>query len=372
MVNNLQQRSQAIDVMRGLTVALMIMVNMSGNQPYAYAPFLHAEWNGLTMTDLVFPTFMFVVGIALSYTIGKYQTLGNAAVLKKVFTRTALIFLAGFLMYWFPFFEFNSSGNLSLLPFSETRILGVLQRIALGYCAASLILHYVKERGAIIFSVIALFGYWALMYIFGDYTLTGNAGLALDRLVMGDKHLCQCDNMAFDPEGILSTLPAIVNVIGGYFAGRFIQQRGSNFETIAKLMMAGMLCIVVALIWNSVFPINKKLWTSSFVCVTVGIDLLVLATLVFIIDMQKKHRWPYFFEAFGKNTLFIYLFSEIVMISLGRVYVGSEVLMEWIYSHVFQPWASDKNATLLFAITVTLGCWLVAYVMDKKRIYIKF
>jgi predicted acyltransferase len=364
MTKNFQQRSQAIDVMRGLTVAVMIMVNMSGYQPYTYAPFLHANWHGLTMTDLVFPTFMFVVGIALSYTLGKYQAMGNAAVLKKIFTRTAMIFLAGYLLYWFPFFEYNNAGHLSLLPLSETRILGVLQRLALGYCAASLILHYGKERGAIIFSVIALFGYWALMYYFGDYTLAGNAVLALDRWVMRDK-------MGFDPEGILSTLPAIVNVIGGYFAGRFIQHKGPTYETIANLMLVGIACIVIAMIWNSEFPINKKLWTSSFVCVTIGIDLLAMAILIYIIDMLALRRGAYFFEVFGKNTLFIYLFSELVMISFSRIYIGQELMMDWIYSHVYQPWAGDKNGTLLFALTVTLGCWLLAYAMDKKRIYIK-
>jgi predicted acyltransferase len=370
-MSTLSQRSQAIDVMRGLTLTLMIVVNMSISEDKSYAPLLHAGWHGLTLTDLVFPSFLFVVGTALSFTLEKYQSLGNAAVLKKIFKRTALIFLCGYLLYWFPFFEFDKAGHLALLPLEKTRILGVLQRIALGYGFASLILHYGKARGAIVFSVVALLGYWWMMYSFGDYTLTGNAALKLDKLMLGDNHMYHGEGIAFDPEGILGTLPAIVNVLAGYFAGRLVREKGASFETIAKLMLVGAVCLGGALSWSGVFPFNKKLWTSSYVLCTIGIDLFVLALLVYVINLRKLHGWTYFFEVFGRNTLFIYLLSEVVQTILWTAHVGNLALFEWIYASGFQWWAGDKPGSFVFAIAFMLACWLVGYAMDKKRIYIK-
>ena len=370
-MSDLANRSQAIDVMRGLTLALMIVVNMSISDTLSYAPLLHAVWHGLTLTDLVFPTFMFVVGCAMSFTLEKYQRMGNAALLKKIFTRTALIFLCGYLLYWFPFFEFDKTGHLSLLPLENTRIFGVLQRIALGYGFASLILHFWKRQGAILFSLFALFGYWWIMYACGDYTLTGNAEIRLDKFVLGDSHLYHGEGIAFDPEGILSTLPAIVNVLAGYFAGSFVQNKGRNFETIAKLMMVGAVCLVIALSWSSVFPFNKKLWTSSYVLCVVGIDLFVLSMLIYLIDILAFKKWTYFFEVFGKNTLFIYLLSEVVSNIFWLAHVGNQSAFEWIYASGFQWWAGDKNGSLLFALVFMLFCWSAGYLLDKKKIYIK-
>ena len=212
-------RFRAIDVMRGLTLALMIVVNMQIGAGKSYAPLLHASWNGLTPTDLVFPTFMFVVGTALSFTLEKYAALGDAAVLRKIATRTALIFLAGYLLYWFPFITVGTTGHVFLAPLAHTRILGVLQRIALGYGAAALIVHYGGRAGAISFASGALLGYWWLMHACGDYSLAGNAAIRLDKLVLGEAHMYHGEGVAFDPEGILSTLPAIVNVLAGYLAG---------------------------------------------------------------------------------------------------------------------------------------------------------
>jgi predicted acyltransferase len=367
----LENRSRAIDVLRGMTLALMIIVNMSISDTLSYGPLLHAVWNGLTLTDVVFPTFLFVVGAALSFSLGRYQTLGNPALLKKIFTRTALIFLCGYLLYWFPFFEIDKTGHLAMLPIEKTRILGVLQRIALAYFFASLILHYGKRQGAIVFSIAALLGYWWIMYAFGDYTLTGNAALKFDRLVLGDSHMYQGEGIPFDPEGILGTLPSIVNVIAGYLAGRFVIEKGQNYETIAKLMMAGAAFVLIALIWSSVFPLNKKLWTSSYVLCTIGIDLCVLAVLTYAIDMRSIRGGTYFLEVFGKNTLFIYLLAEILMSVFWLAHVGDMAVFDWIYKKGFQWWAGDKNGSLLFALIFMLSCWLVGYAMDKKKLYIK-
>jgi len=367
----LPPRSPSIDVMRGLTLALMIVVNMSISEEKSYAPLLHAVWHGLTLTDLVFPSFLFVVGAAMSFTLEKYQSLGDAAVLTKIGKRTLLIFLCGYLLYWFPFFEFNAAGRLSLLPLEKTRILGVLQRIALCYGCAALILHYGREKAAVVFSVVALLAYAWIMASFGDYTLKGNAALKLDLLLLGEAHMYHGEGIAFDPEGLLGTLPSIVNVLAGYLAGRFVRVKGPGFEAIAKLLMLGAGCILVALSWSSFFPLNKKLWTSSYTLCAIGIDLAVLAILVYVIELRQWRGWTYFFEVFGKNTLALYLFAEVLMSIGWLAHVGNLALFDWLYNNGFQWWAGDKNGSLLFALVFMLGCWLVGYAMDKKRLYIK-
>jgi predicted acyltransferase len=365
------RRFRAIDVMRGLTLALMIVVNMQIGPGKSYPPLLHAAWNGLTPTDLVFPTFMFVVGAALSFTLGKYAALGSAAVIRKIATRTALIFLFGFLLYWFPFFAVDATGQAHFAPISETRIMGVLQRIALGYGIASLIVYYGGRVGAITYSVIALLGYWLLMHTFGDYSMTGNAEFEFDKWLLGEAHMYHGDVVTFDPEGVLSTLPAVVNVLAGYLAASFIRERGSNRQTLVRLLALGAAGIVVASLWNTVFPINKKIWTSSFVLCTIGIDLIVLALLIRIVPEAKETRWTWFFEVFGRNTLAIYLLAELGQIVLQTFYVGHITLYEWLWSTGFAPRAGDKPGSLLYAVLYMLGCWLVAFWMDRRRIYIK-
>jgi predicted acyltransferase len=364
-------RYLSLDVLRGLTVTLMIIVNTPGDGNTTFAPLLHARWHGFTPTDWVFPTFMFVVGNALSFTIGRYEAIGNSEVFKKIATRTFLIFLFGYLMYWFPFVTRNEAGAIVFAPISHTRIFGVLQRIALGYGIAALIIHFWKLRGAVIFSAIALLGYWAILYSFGDYTLEGNSSLKLDLFLLGENHLYHGEGIAFDPEGILSTLPSIVSVLAGYLAGKFIQEKGFEFETIAKMMMVGALLLFTALCWNVVFPINKKLWTSSFVLYTIGLDLFVLALLIYVIDISKIQRGTYFFEVFGKNTLFIYLLSEVGVILLYFFKVGDRSVYEWLFLAAFYPIAGGYMGSLLFAISWMLICWCFGYWLDKKKIYVK-
>lgn len=366
----MNERYLSVDVMRGLTVTLMIIVNTPGNGDTTFAPLHHANWHGFTPTDLVFPTFMFVVGNAMSFSLEKYATRGSSEFLKKVFKRTALIFLLGFLMYWFPFVH-QENGSWVFNAIGHTRIMGVLQRIALGYCFASLILFYWKEKGAIWFSAIALLGYWLIMYAFGDYTLEGNAGIKLDKFILGDNHMYHGEGIAFDPEGILSTLPSIVNVIAGYLAGKFIQKKGNSFETIGTLMVYGTFLLFIAWSWDMVFPINKKLWTSSFVLHTVGIDLLVLPVLIFILDVKKKTGWTYFFEVFGKNTLFCYIVSETAIIFLWIIHISGVSLGRWAYENIFSIIGGAYVGSLLYAISWMMICWLVGYMLDKKKIYIK-
>jgi predicted acyltransferase len=363
------QRFLALDVFRGMTVCFMIIVNTPGNNE-TFSPLLHARWHGFTPTDLVFPSFLFAVGNALSFVTERWNSMSSAQVLAKIFKRTFIIFLLGFLMYWFPFVQYNDAHELTLSPFSHTRILGVLQRIALAYCAASLMIYYLKPRTMLIITGIILLLYWWVMWYFGDYTMTGNAGLKLDLWLMGPNHLYHGEGIAFDPEGWLSTLPAIGNVVGGYVAGRFIRAKGKTYETLARLMLAGFALLTIAYFWDLVFPINKKLWTSSFVLYTVGLACIILSAVMYVIDFLHKTRWTYFFEVFGKNPLPIYLLSELLVTLLFFFRVGDTSLYVWIYNHIFS-YAGPYLGSLLFAVSYMLLCWLVGLWMDKRRIYIR-
>lgn len=235
-MNLVKERFLALDVFRGMTICFMIIVNTPGSGAIPYSPLEHATWHGFTPTDLVFPSFLFAVGNAMSFSFMKYAQAGNAAFLKKILKRTILIFLLGYLMYWFPFFRLNPVGEIIAAPISNTRIMGVLQRIALCYFFASLLIHYLSPKRVIAVSVVLLIGYWLLLLGFGDssqpLSMLGNAGLYLDKFLMGNSHLYHGEGIPFDPEGWLGTLPAIVNVVVGFFAGKFLQEKGKSFEAL--------------------------------------------------------------------------------------------------------------------------------------------
>ena len=370
------QRFLALDVFRGMTICFMIIVNTPGNGATSYAPLLHANWNGFTPTDLVFPSFMFAVGNAMSFVMLKWGRLSQSQVLAKVFKRTLIIFLLGFLMYWFPFVHYNDQHQLVGNPFDHTRVMGVLQRIALGYCFASLMVLYLKPKPIFMLSVILLLAYWVILLLFGDtadpYNMMTNAGTKLDLWLLGQDHLYHGEGVPFDPEGVLSTMPAIVNVSFGYLAGKWIQQKGKEYEGLAKLLLAGALLVALALGWDRFFPINKKLWTSSFVLLTVGIDCIILASLIYVTDFLQHRKWAYFFEVFGKNPLFIYLLSEVIAILFWFFLVGEnyQPVYQWIFQNIFKP-AGMYFGSFLFAISIMLVCWLVGYFMDKRKIYIR-
>ncbi|WBS05223.1 DUF5009 domain-containing protein [Pseudoduganella sp. SL102] len=360
-------RNLALDVLRGLTLALMIIVNTPGSWSTLYAPLAHAAWHGFTPTDLVFPTFLFVVGGALRLNMKKLAALDNAAFLRTVARRGALIFLCGFLLYWFPFF----TADFTPEPIGTTRIMGVLQRIGICYFCAAVIVRLGGIRGALGFGAAALLGYWWLLWQFGDYTLAGNAVRALDLAVLGAPHMYGGDGIPFDPEGILSTLPAIVNVLAGYLAVAWLGHRGRTMAAVGGLAAAGAACLLLAYGWDTLLPINKKLWTSSYVLCTVGWDLLVLAVLVWAVDIGGLRAGLPFFEAFGKNTLFIYLLSSVGATVLALVRVGGTSLHGWLYEKVFLSWADPYFASLCFAVAYMLACWLAAWALDRRRIYIK-
>ena len=371
-------RFLSLDVFRGMTICFMIIVNTPGSGAAPFAPLEHAHWFGFTPTDLVFPSFLFAVGNAMSFSMKKFMDQSSSAFLSKVIKRAALIFLFGYLMSWFPFVEHTASG-WSLTPISHTRILGVLQRIALCYLFASLMIRFISSKTTIIvISILLLLVYWILLLIYGDpaapYGMLTNAGTYLDKFVMGDAHLYHGEGVAFDPEGILSTLPAIVNVICGYFAGKFIQEKGKGYETLAKLMLFGFLFIFIALCWNMTFPIAKKLWSSPFTLLTVGIDLVLISALIYIVEIRafNKGNWTAFFTTVGKNPLPVYLFSELFVVILFMIKITPKAnAYGWINDVLFQVIAPGAIGSLLFAICYMLVCWTVGKILDKNKLYLR-
>jgi len=370
------ERYLSLDVFRGLTIALMIIVNTPGTGAKIYDYFIHVHWFGFTLADLVFPSFLFAVGNSMSFSMRKMETMSQHQVWIKIIKRTLIIFLLGYLMYWFPFFKVSEAGGLILKPIAETRIMGVLQRIALCYFFASIIVYYVSEKIVLIISAIILLIYWALLYLFGTHgaelEMASNAVGRFDLSILGLGHIYKKDSIPFDPEGILSTLPAIVNVLGGYVAGKFIQQKGKSFEGIAKLLLVGFVMVVLAQWWNLIFPISKKLWTSPFVLYTVGLDLSIMALLIYAIELKRINYGVNFFDVLGKNPLFIYLFSEVFYMILRLIPVNStQDVFEWVSEQIFQQIFPGAFGSLVTAIAYVIMCWSIGWWLNKKKIYIK-
>ncbi|MDJ1505482.1 DUF5009 domain-containing protein [Xanthocytophaga agilis] len=370
-------RFLSLDVFRGMTVAGMILVNNPGSWEYVYAPLRHASWNGCTPTDLVFPFFLFAVGNALSFAIGKYVSEGTGKVLQKIFTRTLLIFGIGLLLNWFPFFKLQD-GEWVFKTFDKLRIFGVLQRIALAYMGGALVVAFFKPKQSFAIACGLLIGYWIILLSFGDLTLEGNAVLKLDKWLLGEDHLYHGyysevlkQNIAFDPEGLLSFIPAIASVIFGFLVGRFIKEKGNTYEMLSNLFVFGSLAIFIALCWNMLFPINKPIWSSSYVFHTTGLAMILLGVVIYLVDLKGYKGWTNFFVIFGKNPLFIYVLSGIVPKLMSLVPVGDTNLSGWLYSGVLQPIAGDYNGSLLFAILNVLFFWFIGLILDRKKIYIR-
>jgi predicted acyltransferase len=358
-----KQRFQALDVMRGLTLALMILVNTPGSWEFVYGPLLHADWNGATPTDFVFPFFMFIVGSAMYFSVRGLSQLTFAAQSKKILRRVGLLFLIGVLLAAYPF-------NESL---DQWRVMGVLQRIALAYGFAAFIILYFGFTGRVVISSILLVGYWALLNMSDDpYSLEHNLVRQFDIAVLGASHLWQGKGMPFDPEGILSTFPSIVNVIIGFEATRILLASENKEKALSKLFVAALALIGVALVWHQVFPINKSLWTSPFVLLTCGVAILLLILLVKIEQsaIATAARPVYhFFEIIGKNPLFIYVLSGLLATTLYMIKIGSGS----VYTELFGAFRSVVDpylASLLFALLQVAILWFVAWVLHKRNIII--
>jgi predicted acyltransferase len=372
--NIVQERFTALDIFRGMTICFMIIVNTPGNEATTFWPLLHAHWNGFTPTDLVFPSFLFAVGNALSFVSKKWEILPQQEVLWKIGKRTVLIFLAGYLMYWFPFFKLDGQLHIISYPISQTRIMGVLQRIALCYGIVALMIYFFGQKKTVLIGVVSLFAYWMILLFFGtpgaEFTFTGNAGMHLDIWAFGANHLYHGEGFPFDPEGILSTLPALFNVIGGYVLGNYLQQKGKSYEALTKILLAGVALLFLAYCWNDFFPVNKKLWSSSYSVLTVGLDCIILSGIVYFTDIVGIKKGTNFFIITGKNPLFIYLLSEIGANVMWKIHIGTEPLYSWLFGNVFSV-AGAYTGSLLFAVWWLLVCWFASYLLDRQKIYIR-
>ena len=405
----MKQRFYSLDVFRGATVAFMILVNDPGSWSHIYAPLEHAPWHGLTPTDLVFPFFLFAVGNAMAFVMPRYEIAGDSAFWKKVLKRTALIFLIGLFLNWFPFVQWQNGELIFrrwtwIRPDGElagVRILGVLPRIAFCYFFASVIIYYAKPRGAFLIGTLLLLIYWALC-IAGNpsdpYSLDGWFGTDIDKKILGEAHMYHGEGVAFDPEGIMSTIPAIVEVIFGFLVGDYIRKRGKTIEatpadvpsstnplyqTLTILFIAATALLFTAYAWNFSFPVNKKIWTSSYVVCTVGLAIIILATLVYFIELKNKRgAWTRFFDVFGKNPLFIYALSGLIPKTLALIRIpnglrdnGQQAYISpwgWFYENICAKIPGPPEiGSLIFAICVVLLLWAVAYWMDKTKIYIR-
>ena len=382
-------RFHSLDIFRGTTVALMILVNNPGSWSFVYPPLEHAKWHGCTPTDLVFPFFLFAVGNAMAFVFKRREdgsnTIPASEFWRKVSKRFILIFLIGLILNWFPFVKWDSDGQLVIKPLENLRIMGVLPRIALAYFFASIIIYFFKAKGAFVAGAILLLFYWWLCYAAGDpsdpFSMQGYFGTAIDKAILGESHMYHGEGIAFDPEGIMSTIPAIVQVIFGYLAGDYIITKGKNTEMLSNFLVTAILLIGTALIWDMRFPINKKIWTSSYVLYTTGLAMAVLGVLIHWIELKGlRSWWTRFFDVFGKNPLFIYVLSGVwikiyfLMRIPDGVIDGKPTFIngyDWLFKHVFQPSLGNYGGSLAFAISHVFVFWLIGRILDRKKIYIR-
>jgi predicted acyltransferase len=355
-------RLASLDVFRGITMAAMVVVNNPGDWGHVYAPLLHAPWHGWTPTDLIFPFFLYIVGVAITLSNRSTSAL-------SILKRALVIFAVGLFLSGFPGFDL-----------STWRIPGVLQRIALCYAAAALI-YTQSKRPAVLtaVAVVLLFGYWALMMLVpvpgghaGDLTPEGNLGAFVDRALM-DGHLWK---PRWDPEGLLSTIPAIATTLLGILTGLWIRTSVAPARKAGLLALAGAAAIALSLAWNAVFPINKSLWTSSYVMFAGGGAALFFALCYWVSDVRGWRSWSQPFVILGVNALALYALSALLASTLGSVSItradGSDTsLQHWVYASVFEPLASPRNASLLYAGANVAVLFLILLWMYRRRIFIR-
>lgn len=382
----MSQRYYSLDVFRGATVALMILVNNPGSWGHIFGPLKHAPWHGATPTDLVFPFFLFAVGNAMAFVMPRFEQAGPALFWRKVIKRTVLIFAIGLFLNWSPFVKWEGE-SIVAKTWENIRILGVLQRIALCYFFASVIVFYAKTRGAFVISGILLLLYWLICLLLGapgdPYSLTGWFGTQIDIKLLGVTHIYKGEGVPFDPEGLPSTVAAVVQVIFGFLVGQYIQQKGKSYEMLSNLLIAGLVLVFTGYCWDMVFPINKKIWTSSYTLYTTGLAILVLSTLIYLIEFKEnKGAWGRFFDVFGKNPLFIFVLSGFLPRVLGMFRWVDHVSPEgqnvytsafpWFYQHICKDISTDlRVGSLVYALCMILMYWSIVYMLDKKKIYIK-
>jgi predicted acyltransferase len=367
-------RLLSLDVFRGITILGMILVNNPGKwgAESQYWPVEHAEWHGWTPTDLVFPFFLFIVGTSLAYSLRRFrdgETI-RPGVYWRIIRRTLLLIFLG----WFPqlLTKTIESFHGAAFDLSDLRIFGVLVRIALVYFFASMIVLHIPLRAQVILSAAILLGYWATLAFLPnphDYAANlsheGNVVGAVDRALIGTQHMYSGDRVT-EPEGLLSTFPSIVTALLGYWAGLFIQRRGINRETVLFLLGCGAILVEIGLLWDLSLPINKKIWTSSFVLLTGGLATQALGLCVLLFDIAGWRRLARPFEIVGINAIFVYVASGLVSRLLSVWNIGGESAQGWIYNHLFPSWISDpKLSSLCMALLTVAFWWFVCWVMSR-------
>jgi predicted acyltransferase len=364
----MKNRLLSLDIFRGITITFMIIVNTPGDGRTAFSALKHAAWDGFTPTDLVFPSFVFITGLSSWFSYKAYNHALTSDLAAKIWKRTLIIFLLGVGLYAFPFI-----GN----PMGNWRILGVLQRIALCYGIGSTLCLVLNRNQIIALSGALLLGYWGILSAFGDLSMAGNAGQKLDLWLFGDAHLYHGEGVAFDPEGLLSTMPSLVTYLIGYLIGSFIGQTSDKEKIIRQLSYVGMALVVGGLLWNFGFPINKKLWTSSYVLLAGGLSTLIFTLCYYLIDYKGFTGWTNFFKIFGTNAILGYLVSELLVISLelikttdasGKIINGKEA----IYDTLFSSWiGANAAASLAFSLAYVGVCWLIVWLFYRKNVFLK-
>ena len=377
------KRLGSLDAFRGLTIGLMILVNNPGNWGNIYWPLQHADWHGWTPTDLVFPFFLFIVGVAIPLSLGRRKEMDSARgpLVTHIFRRSTILFALGLLLSAFGLlFKLGPEyGVIDLL--SSIRIPGVLHRIAVCYLIASLLFLFVSHRTLYIVTVSALLGYWALMVLvpvpgYGAGMIDGketHLAAYLDRLLLGINHLWSVSK-TWDPEGLLSTLPALATTLFGVFTGMWLRRDLPLTKQLRGLLIAGAVLTTIGWIWSLVFPINKPIWTSSYAVFTAGIALLVLSACVVLFDVMRWKRLAIPLQIYGVNALTVFVLSGLVGRLLSEIKVGSNSpvpFKSWLYENLFHSWLADKNASLAYSVAWVLGWFVVLAIMYRRKWIIK-
>ncbi|MDR2122787.1 MAG: heparan-alpha-glucosaminide N-acetyltransferase domain-containing protein [Flavobacteriaceae bacterium] len=379
-------RLLSLDVLRGITIAGMILVNNPGSWSYIYAPLAHANWNGLTPTDLVFPFFMFIMGISTYISLKKYQFRHNFATLQKILKRVSVIFLIGVGIAWLSLFFriYHDSGELPFWQrlgtaawnFENIRILGVMQRLALTYGATALIAIFIRHKYIPYGAGGILFLYFFILYFGNGFEKSGNNIISIiDRAILGVNHMYKDGGIALDPEGLLSTIPSVCHVLIGFYCGKMTLETNDNFKRILRLFIFGTILTFSGFLLSYGCPINKKIWSPTFVLTTCGLGASFLALLIWIVDCKGYKKWSLFFESFGVNPLFIYVAAGVISILIRSIYFtysGESVnIQKYVYSIILQPVLGDYFGSFVFALGFITICWLIGYILYKKKIFIK-
>ncbi|MBK7633879.1 MAG: DUF1624 domain-containing protein [Saprospiraceae bacterium] len=361
----MKQRLLSLDVFRGMTIFFMIIVNTPGSWNYVYAPLLHAKWDGCTPTDLVFPFFMFIVGVSMAISYAKFEGGPQKDWINKAITRGLKIILIGLLLNWFPFFTKN---------IADLRLWGVLQRIGLSFLIAGVLISFVNRKYLWFLFIGILISYYLILLSAGDQglTLEGNLVRTIDLALFGESHIYKGYGIPFDPEGLLSTLPAVGTVILGFITGKSLLTTPEINKKIQWLLIFGIICVAAGYLWSIMgFPINKPIWSSSYVLFAGGLAMLFLALMIWVIDIHGFQKWTYVFKAFGQNPLISYALSGLFVKTMLLIKIGDQKLYGWLYSTVFQPVFGDYFGSFMFALSFVMLIWVFAFILDRKGIIVK-